>query len=581
MIPRRGALLAVPFLAAVPWVARAAPRPVERPAERPPAPASRLPQPLGASEAARYRRIFTLQAEGALAAARDEDGRLEDRRLIGHVLADRWLARRLETPAAPALAQFLARHGDHPDAAAIRRLAEGGTASAAPEEARELVPEEREARPLPRDAALERTVRERAMAGDTGGALALIARAGAHPAYAQRLRAEAAFALFRAGHEEAAFGIASDVARAGTETAGRAAFAAGLSAWGLERFDVALPYFEVAARAQGASASQRSAAAYWTARAAVRARRPALHTPWLLQAAQEPRSFHGLLARRALGLAADFAWDSEPVAAIDATTLGETAGGWRALALLQIGQGERAAAELRHLAQAAEGNAALARAMLGLAREAGMTQLAARLAGLAQSADGRPRDFARFPMPRLEPLQGYRVDPSLVYAVARQESNFDPAAISRAGARGLMQIMPATARYVAGDAALGAEGLHDPRLSLELAQRYMVYLARHDAVRGDLLRLLAAYNAGPGNVARWAVPERRRQDPLLVIESIPIEETRLYVPRVLAYSWIYASRLGLVPASLDALARGEAPRFAGVEEVTAMLRASPRRAAAP
>ena len=61
----------------------------------------------------------------------------------------------------------------------------------------------------------------------------------------------------------------------------------------------------------------------------------------------------------------------------------------------------------------------------------------AQLAGLAQGADGRPRDLQRFPLPRLEPAQGFRVDPALVYAMARQESNFDPRVVSPAGARGL------------------------------------------------------------------------------------------------------------------------------------------------
>jgi soluble lytic murein transglycosylase-like protein len=73
--------------------------------------------------------------------------------------------------------------------------------------------------------------------------------------------------------------------------------------------------------------------------------------------------------------------------------------------------------------------------MLLVASQAGMTDLAAQLASLSQSADGRPRDFARFPLPRLQPLNGFRIDPALLYALARQESNFDPRAVSPAGAR--------------------------------------------------------------------------------------------------------------------------------------------------
>lgn len=539
-----------------------------------------LPRPLAATDAARLARIFRLQAEGESAAALREHAALRDRRLDGHILADRWLRPGAMAPGAGELRDWLALHADHPDAPRIHALLaagapRGGALPPAPAETAlpedgEAVPEEREpaARGFVRNPALDRTVRERAFAGDTRGALALIRRTrGMTPRYAAALRADVALALFRRGEDAAAFRLASEVARTGREKTGRAAFAAGLAAWGLGRHAVALPYFEAAARAEAGSAAARASAAFWTARAAVRARRPQLYVPWMLQAAQEPRTFHGLLARRALGLAPGFAWYGD-AAEEGAAALMETAGGWRALALLQIGQAGRAEAELRALWPAARGNAALLRAMLAVASRAGMTHLGAQLAGLAQGADGRPRDLARFPLPRLEPARGFSVDPALVYALARQESNFDPAAVSRAGARGLLQVMPATAAYVANDPSFrgdGAARLHDPALSLEIGQRYLLYLARHEAVGGDLIRLLAAYNAGPGNLARWLPATRHRDDPFLFIEAIPVEETRQHVQRVLAYSWIYASRLGLPAPSLEALVRGEFPHFGAGE----------------
>ena len=536
-----------------------------------------VPRPLAAADAARLVRIFQLQADGQAAAAAREHEALRDRRLDGHVLADRWLGPRGAAPRPEELRAWLARHADQPDAPAIHallvRLAPPGAplppapADASLPEDGEAVPEEREpaTRGFTRNPALDRTVRERAFNGDTRGALDLIRRTrGMTPAYAAALRADIALALFRRGEDVAAFRMASEVARGGREKTGRAAFAAGLAAWGLGRYEVALPYFEAAARAEGGSAAARAAAAFWTARATVRARRPAQYVPWMLQAAQEPRTFHGLLARRSLGLTPGFAWHGEAAEGAGAAALMETAGGWRALALIQVGQPARAEAELRALWPAARGNAVLLRAMLAVAGQQRMTNLGAQLAGLAQGADGRPRDLARFPLPRLEPQQGFRVDPALLYALARQESNFDPEAVSRAGARGLLQVMPATAAYVANDPSFRGEGaarLHDPALSLEIGQRYLLYLANHDAVQGDLIRLLAAYNAGPGNLARWLPAARHRDDPFLFIEAIPVEETRLHVQRVLAYSWIYASRLGLPAPSLEALARGAFPRF--------------------
>ncbi len=544
-----------------------------------------FPQPLAPSDAARLRRIFDLQARGEIAAASREVERLDDRRLLGHVLADRWL-RGHETSATELLG-WLGTHADHPDAPAIHamlvRKAPRGTvlppapADDALADGVDVVPEESEppSRPVARNAALDRTVRDRARDGDATGALAAINRARPDAAYGALLRAEVAQILFQAGRDEDALRIAADAARAMPAMA-FPAYIAGLAAWSLDRHEQAFALFEAAARAEVASPATRAAAAFWTARAAVRARRPQLHIPWMMQAAQEQRTFYGLVARHALGLPMGFAWENEIAGEGETAAVAETAAGWRALALVQIGQRDRAEAELRQLWPRVQGNPGVVRAMLAVATQAGMTDLAAQLASLQQSADGRPRDFARFPLPRLQPQHGFRMDPALLYALARQESNFNPGAVSPAGARGLMQIMPATASYVTGDPSLrgaGARRLHDPAFSLEIGQRYLHYLARHDQVGGDLIRVLAAYNNGPGNLSRWQPAVSHRNDPFLFIESIPVTETRSFVQRVLTYSWIYATRLGLPSPSLDAMAAGRFPRFADVEDVAAMVTA--------
>ncbi|WP_245185395.1 lytic transglycosylase domain-containing protein [Falsiroseomonas frigidaquae] len=543
-----------------------------------------FPQPLAPSDAARLRHIFALHAQGETAQATREMERLQDRRLVGHVLADRWLKAGVSPPL-PEVVAWLTDFSDHPDAPAIhailaRRAPPGMALPAAPalemlSDSTEVVPEEREptARRIIRYAPLDRTVRERARDGDIAGALANIARSRASDAYEALLKAEVAQILLQQGKDEDAFRIAAEAAR---HSGGSAfpGYIAGLAAWALNRPEAALAYFEHAARSEIAAPATRAAAAFWTARAAVRARRPQAYVPWMMQAAQEPRTFYGLVARRALGLPMGFAWQREVAGENEAAAIAETAGGWRALALLQIGQNSRAEAELRALWPRVQGNAGVVRAMLLVATQANMPELASQLAALSQSADGRPRDFARFPLPRLEPMHGFRMDPALVYALARQESNFNPAAISPAGARGILQIMPATASYVTGDSSLRGANvarLHDPGFSLEVGQRYVHYLAQTGQVDGDLIRLLAAYNNGPGNLSRWLPAVRHRSDPFLFIESIPVGETRAFVQRVLAYSWIYAARLGLPSPSLDALATGRFPQFQGAPAVAAML----------
>ncbi|MDB5369778.1 MAG: transglycosylase [Roseomonas sp.] len=533
-----------------------------------------LPQVLAPSDAARLGRVFDLQARGDLTNATREAERLDDRRLMGHALADRWLRPGAAEPSVPELHAWLADYSDHPDASSVyamlrRRLPQNAPQPPAPTDDSlavdaETVPEERDptGRTVERDARLDRTVRSRAGEGDFDGALAAIAR-GASGTYAALLQGEVALAMFHKARDEEAWRLASDVAKQNPNVA-HPAFVAGLAAWGMGRPDRAVAQFEAAARAEIGPPALRAAAAFWTARAAVRTRRPQLYVPWMLQAAQEPRTFYGLIARRVLGLAPGFAWERDVVGEAEGTALAETAAGWRALALLQIGQRDRAEAELRRLWPIAQNNPSLSRAMLSVAREAGMTDLAAQVAALAQTTDGRPRDYDRYPLPRLEPSGGFSVDPALLYAVALQESRFDARAVSPAGARGMMQIMPATAAYIVGDASLRGRGvgrLNDASFSLEVAQRYLHHLVARDVVDGDLIKVLAAYNNGPGNLARWAPAAAHRDDPFLFIEAIPVAETRTYVQRVLTYSWIYASRLGLPSPSLDSMASGTFPRF--------------------
>jgi soluble lytic murein transglycosylase-like protein len=153
------------------------------------------------------------------------------------------------------------------------------------------------------------------------------------------------------------------------------------------------------------------------------------------------------------------------------------------------------------------------------------------------------------------------VDPALVYALTRVESNFDPGAVSPAGARGLMQLMPQTARAIGVAVSAEAARLHDPAVNLALGQQYVLFLAGQDGIGSSLLHLLASYNAGPGGVERWRTTMRDGGDPLLFIEAIPVEETGRFVKQALTYTWIYAARLHLPAPSLQEMAAGAFPRF--------------------
>lgn len=533
-----------------------------------------LPEPLPPSEAQRLRRIFALQAAGRLAEAERETAAVDTttpvgQAMLGHVLAARYLGPGLRAEA-KALAAWLATWPALPEAPSIHALlkarlprnqapppppalpmlgeAEGDLLTPVPEEA------ETGTR-LTRNRAVEHAVAEAARTG-AGAVEHVLARSpGLSAEYAALLRGQAARALFAANRDEDALALAAPVAG----TAALAGHVAGLAAWRLHRAEQALPLFEAAWHAPVTSAALRAGAAFWAARAHLGTHDPAGWYAWLERAGAEQRTFYGLLALRMLGRQPGaLATRRETLGEADIDAIAATEAGTRAFALIQVGQPARAEAELRLLWPEARDQPALARAVMLVAERAGLVDLAAQLADLVQTADGQPRESMRFPIPHLRPRGGFSADPALVYGLARTESNFNNATVSRAGARGLMQLMPATAR------AVGAEtrsALRDPAVNLDIGQRYLGYLAGLDSVGGNLLHLLASYNSGPFGFTRWNGAQQDGGDPLLFLESIPGDETRAFIPRVLAYTWIYAARLRLPAPSLDELAAGGWPRY--------------------
>jgi soluble lytic murein transglycosylase len=274
-------------------------------------------------------------------------------------------------------------------------------------------------------------------------------------------------------------------------------------------------------------------------------------------------SFYGLIAQNALGLSDDGA-STMKLTANDWAGIGAIANVRRAAALAEIGESALAETTLRYQAR------------IGLSRDhESLVHLAARLnlpatqIWLAQNGPSGTRlsASARYPMPGWAPASGWQVDKALVFAHALQESQFRTEATSSAGARGVMQLMPATAAMVARHQGrtLDPAMLAQPATSIDLGQAYLRELADNIGSTGGLLpKVIAAYNAGPSSVANWNARGRNLADPLLFIESIPFSETRAYVAIVLRNYWMYQRQSGAKPASLAAISQGLWPRFPGL-----------------
>lgn len=554
-----------------------------------------FPEVLSAGDAALYREIFALQEKGKWKAADKLIAQLSDTRLMGHVLAQRYLHPTAYRSRYKELRGWMADYADHPEAKRIYKLALKRRPKNYLRPERPIVrksslgypyyraaetytstkrlsaKQRRQARQLKRQ--IRRNVLRTRLTATENILNGRRAQKLLDTVEIDQGFADVAAGWYYFGRNAKAYDLASGAAKRSGHIVGIAHWTAGLAAWRLGKLEEARGHFEALARSDRVSGWNAAAGAYWAARANLRLQRPSEMSNWLAMAAQHPRTFYGLLAMRALGLQPRFAFESRPVDPVSLARLEAEPGSARALALLQVGQRRRAELELRNMKNWAD--AETTHALLTLAERAQMPELAFRLGNRLAIRDHPDMhdgtlDVALYPIPPWRPQSGFKVDRALVYALIRQESGFNPKAKSPDGARGLMQLMPRTASYMARDRGYrrGAKRrqLFDPETNLELGQRYIAHLLKHRIVRGDLFRLTAAYNGGPGNLNKWQRKMDYDDDPLLFIESLPSKETRLFIERVLTNLWIYRMRLGQDAPSLDGIAAGRWPIYVPLDE---------------
>lgn len=548
-----------------------------------------LPRLLSAEDAARYEKAIAFQETSNWAAADKEMAKLADPVLKGWLLAERYLSSGYK-PKVAEIKDWMAKYADHPDAQQIFKLLGKGKVSKkiqrpvmtgylrglsegsgiGEEVGSWKVSEKKSDKPLSAKERIQEKswssdFRKQLREGDVDTARKLLESPKARQLLDDVTYDEARIALatgfFLRTRDEEALELSSQAAqRSGDEVPG-AHWIAGLAAWRLERIENARIHFETLANRENAQPGLMAAAAFWAGRANLALKRPEMVDYWFTIAASQPRSFYGLLSHRMRGLSIRFEDANVLFTEDDAALLMNHAGARRALALIQLDETEEAEREFRKLYDGA--SPGLSKALLGAAKMADMPGLAIRLGGVLSDRDGRMHDSALYPLPPWKPEGGWRIDRALVYALMRQESAFNPTAKSKAGARGLMQLMPGTARLVGGRQE--AKQVMNPEKNIELSQRYIETLLKDPGIDGNLFLLAAAYNGGPGKAMRWERQSDHRDDPLLLLESIPSRETRAYIKRIMSNLWMYRARLRQSNPELDMLAAGEWPIYAGLD----------------
>ena len=346
----------------------------------------------------------------------------------------------------------------------------------------------------------------------------------------------------------------------------------GLASWRMGDFPAAFTAFERVAWDPTEDAWVRAGAAFWAARSAAHSGQLEQIETLLRLSASWPATFYGQIALYQLDIEPTLVnWGPQPYGAT-----GDD--GLRAIAFtpdIRIDDEtlitfiERDPQARRVVAWIEVGRLDDAREQFRIGLRAAPTEEDRKLwsaLGRAFSRQLTPRardaeivDAARYPMPLLEPEGGFVIEQSLVYAIARKETDFNPRVRSGAGAYGLMQVMPTTAAELSGDRGFVSdpERLYQPGVNMRLGQAYVIKMLGLSAFNGDIMRTVASYNAGPGpmlGALRKLGPEA---DPLLLIETIDVPQARDYVEKVMAAYWIYQRLQGRPLNTLKAVATGQ------------------------
>ena len=351
----------------------------------------------------------------------------------------------------------------------------------------------------------------------------------------------------REGRTETAYALASRHFMSGTDGYGYADLE-WLSGWvalsGLRDPARALPHFQRFWAAVETPIS-RGRGAYWLGRTYEGMGQPDQARTWFAEAARYPTSFYGQLGGARIGAAAgpDFVtaalpdWRTMPALRADDVRL--------AAVLHYADEKALAIQTFNHIARRLESRTLVA-GLGALALEMGQPHYAVRI-GKAAARRGWVIMPIYYPVTDLAAYAS-KVEPAFAMSIARQETELNPVAISRAGARGLMQLMPATARRVAGwigEPYSRERLLTDWQYNARLGQTYLS--RRVGELGGSYALAAAAYNAGIGRVDQWTAaygdPRIGQVDLIDWLENIPFDETRNYVQRVMEGLYVYRARL--------------------------------------
>ena len=539
--------------------------------------AVRLPHILTDVDAKLYEQIFILQDKEKINTAIKVENQIADKLLMNEVLYQRYISDTYHTKGKE-LAAWMERYYDMPGAARLKKIANfkkanvrnpkvpaisTGTESIETAQSETWTAKKYTGKVATKIDEFKRAIRS----GSTKTARELlegkILKKGLSESDYGRLAGRLSFIYYTNGEIELAkkWGfVASD---ANSEYG---LWSMGLLYFKEEKYAESQKYFSRILDLKQINNARKTEAAFWAGRAAdFRGDRNAAKKYWKI-AAEYPMSFYGALSATMLGDVPKYEFFEQDYSDEDIKELENTKYGKMALALLQVGRKNRAEEYLKYLITP-QASDRLLHAINSVATAYNLPRTSVQSASVIKDRGILEIDddiiySAQYPLPDWEPMGGWSIDRALLLAITKQESNFRVSAKSGAGANGVMQLMPSTAKRVAraNKVDLSQIDMTNPEHNMFLGQQYIVDLLAHQRIENSIIKMLVAYNAGMGNMVNFE-KSFYTYDPLLYIESFPAYETRSYIKRVMSNLWLYRARLDQPLTSMKELANGNWPLY--------------------
>ena len=509
---------------------------------------------------------------------------IENNILMGHVLAQRYLHPRCYRSKYLELYSWLKKYNDHPQARriyrlAVRRMPQGYKSPLRPSKVvgiEQTILETKKntkyisKKKLSKNQRKEKrklinTIKSRVNKGWPTGAVKLLEQRDVAVLLDQveidQQKELIAKGYFLANKNKLAIQYANEALEKSSLHVPYAGWTAGLSAWRLKNYNQAADFFTNFAISLNDDVWHQASGSFWAARAYAKLNQYENINYWLKRAADIPDSFYGLLATQILGIENPFEWAPTKLSVEEKGIL-SLPSGKRIQALIQIGLLNELEDEIIKINSVM--NKDIAMWSLDIAQHFDLAYTQLKIAGKLLRYNVILPTKYYYPTPIWQPMNGFTLNPSLLYAFMHQESMFNTSAKSHKGAIGLMQIMPATAKFISSNERVKKNNsniLKIPEINLDVGQEYIEYLLDLKLINNNLIYLAAAYNGGPGNLGRWLEKTNHLNDALFFMESIPSRETRWFIEKVLTKYWIYEDKIGNKSNSLIKLAKGGIPIY--------------------